>query len=74
MHSSSLDTEEMRIGHFKQGLKGSVKKMVAGHAYANFQEMYYRHVKIDRVMDETKAESREIGYVERKFGHCVSSP
>jgi len=33
-------TEEVRIDHFEQGLKGEVKQTIAGHAYGNFQEMY----------------------------------
>jgi len=28
--------EEMKIDYFEQGLKGSIKSMIAGHSFANF--------------------------------------
>jgi len=28
--------EEMKIDHFVQGLKGSIKSMIAGHSFDNF--------------------------------------
>ena len=41
--------------------------MIVGHAYANFQEMYQRAVKIARIMNETEIENREKGQAKRKF-------
>ena len=57
----------MRMDHFEQGLKGRIEKIVVGHAYASFQEMFQRAMKIARVMDETEVESREMGQPKRKF-------
>ena len=37
---NQVATEKMTVNHFEQGLKGEVKQTIAGHAYANFQEMY----------------------------------
>jgi len=47
-------TEEMRMDHFEQGWKESIKTMVVGHTYANFQKRYLKKVKIARVIDEKK--------------------
>jgi len=33
-------TEEMRMDHFEQGMKGSIKSMIVGHPFDNLQEMY----------------------------------
>ena len=44
-------TEEMKMDHFEQGLKGSIKSMTAGHSLDHFQEMYQRAVKIARVLE-----------------------
>ena len=33
---------EMRMKQFEHGLKNKLKKTVAGHSYANFQEMYQK--------------------------------
>ena len=64
---NQVATEEMKMDHFEQGLKGPIKKMIAGHVFMSFQEMYQRAVKIARVIDETEAESRQIGQAKRKF-------
>jgi len=37
---NQVATEEMRMDHFEQGLRGEVKQIIAGHTYENFQEMY----------------------------------
>ena len=66
-------TKEMRIDHFKQGPKGSTKQMVAGHAYANFQEMFQSVVTVSRVMHETEVENRDMGRPKRRFGPGRSS-
>ena len=42
--------------------------MIAGHIFTIFQEMYQRVVKIARVIEETKVESREMGLAKRRFG------
>jgi len=39
--------------HFKQGLKGSIKSMIAGHSFDSYQGMCQQAVKIARVLDET---------------------
>jgi len=49
------------MDHFKQGLKGPVKWMIAGYVFTSFQEMYRRAVKIARVIEETEAESWRMG-------------
>ena len=28
-------TEELRMGHFEQGLKGEIKQIIAGYAYTS---------------------------------------
>ena len=33
---NQVATEEIRMDHFEQGLKGEVKQIIAGYAYANF--------------------------------------
>jgi len=33
-------TEEMKMDHFEQGLQGSIRSMIAGQTFENFQEMY----------------------------------
>jgi len=65
--SNQVATEEMRMDYFEQGLKGEVKQTIAGHAYANFQEMY------SLIMNETEIENKEKGQVKRKFGPRGSS-
>ena len=69
--ATQVATVEMRMDHFEQGLKGSIEKIVVGHAYASFQEMFQRAMKIARVMDETKVKNREIGQPKRKFSWRV---
>ena len=65
---NQVSTEEMKMDHFEQGLKGPIKRMIAGHVFTSFQEMYQRAVKIARVIEETEAESRQLGQAKRKFG------
>ena len=64
---NQVATEEMRMNHFEQGLKGEIKQIIAGYAYTNFQEMYQRTVKVARIIDETKIENKEKGRVTRKI-------
>ena len=58
---SEVAIKEMRMDHFEQGLKGEIKQIIAGYAYANFQEMYPRAVKVARIIDETEIENKEKG-------------
>jgi len=61
-------TEQMRMDHFEQGLKGEIKQIIAGYTYTSFQEMYQRAVKIARIISETEIEDRGKGQVKEKFG------
>ena len=58
----------MKMDRFEQGLKGPIKRMIAGYVFTSFQEMYQRAVKIAWFIEETKAEGRQIGLAKRKFG------
>ena len=33
---NQVATEEMRMDHFEQGLKGPIKRMIAGHVFTRF--------------------------------------
>ena len=55
------------MDHFKQGLKGPIKRMIAGHIFTSFQEMYQRAVKIARVIEETEAKSQQMSLAKRRF-------
>ena len=44
--SHQVASEEMKMDHFEQRLKGSIKSMIAGHSFDHFQEMYQRAIKI----------------------------
>ena len=55
--SNQVATEEMRMYPFEQGQKGSIKRMIAGHVFTSFQEMYQRALKIAWVIEETEAKS-----------------
>jgi len=56
------------MDHFKQGLKGPIKRMIAGHIFTSFQEMYQRAVKIAQVIEEIEDKSRQMGLTKRRFG------
>jgi len=64
---NQVATEEMRIDHFEQGLKGEIKQIIAAYAFANFQEMYQRAVNVSCIIDETEIENKEKGQARRKF-------
>ena len=49
--SHQVATEEMKMDHFEQGMKGTIKSMIVGHSFENFQEMYQLVVKIARVLE-----------------------
>ena len=42
----------MKMDHFEQGLKGSIKTIIAGHSFDNFQEIYQQAMKTARVLEE----------------------
>ena len=64
---NQVATEEMKVDHFEQGLKGSIKSMIVGHSFDSYQEKYHRAVKIARVLDETQRENKASGLRKRKF-------
>ena len=35
-----IDTEERKMDHFQQGLRGDIRSMIAGQAFDNFHDMY----------------------------------
>ena len=37
---NQVATEGMKMDHFKQGLKESIKFMIAGYIFNSYQEMY----------------------------------
>ena len=45
-----VSTEERRMDHFEQGLRGDIKSVITGQTFANFLEMYQRAVKVACVM------------------------
>jgi len=61
-----VSTEERRIDHFEQGLRGDIKSVIAGQTFANFQEMYQRAVKVARVIEENKQENQSLNLEGRK--------
>jgi len=67
-------TEEMKMDHFEQGLKGSIKSMIAGHSFDNYQEMYQRAVKIAQALDETERENKAVSLGKRKFEYDNRGP
>jgi len=50
-----------------------IQRMIAGHVFTSFQEMYQNAMKIARVIEETEAEGRPMGPTKRKFGPGGSS-
>ena len=57
---NQVATEEMRMDHFEQGLRGEVKQIIAGHAYANFQEMYQKAVKVAYIINEPRLKTEKM--------------
>jgi len=55
-----VSTEDRRMDHFEQGLKGSIRSMIAGQTFDNFQDMYKWVVKLARVLEESENESRAL--------------
>ena len=52
-----VNTEERKMDHFEQGLRGDIKNVIAGQTFANFQDMYQRAIKIARVLEEIEKET-----------------
>jgi len=46
-----INTEERRMDHFEQGLRGDTRSLLAGQAFDNFQDLYQRAVKVARVLE-----------------------
>ena len=65
---NQVATEEMRMDHFEQGLRGEVKQIIVGYTYDRFQKMYQKAVKIARIISETEIEDRGEGQAKEKFG------
>jgi len=60
-----VNTEERKIGHFEQGLRGDIKPVIAGQTFANFQEMHQRAVKVAHVLEDNEKEAQTLN-LERK--------
>ena len=45
------------MDHFEQGLRGSIKSMIEGQTFQNFQDIYQQVVKIVWVLEETENEN-----------------
>jgi len=63
-----VNIEERKMDHFKQGLRGNIRSMIAGQTFQNFQEMYQRAVKIAQVLEESENENRALNLGKRKMG------
>ena len=50
-----------------------MKQIIEAHAYANFQEMYQRAMKVAHIMNETEIENRGKGQAKKKFSPRGSS-
>ena len=60
-----VNTEERKMGHFEQGLRGDIKSVIAGQTSTGFQEMYQRAFKVARVLEENEKETQILN-LERK--------
>ena len=45
-----VNTEERKMDHFGQGLRGDIKSVIAGQSFTSFQDMYQRATKVARVL------------------------
>jgi len=61
-----VNTEERKMDHFEQGLRGDIKSVIARQTFTSFQEMYQRAVKIARVLEESKKETQALNLEKRK--------
>jgi len=61
-----VNTQERKMDHFEQGLRGDIKSIIAGQTFTNFQEMYQRAVKIARVLEENDKETQDLNLEKRR--------
>jgi len=60
-----VNTEDRKMDHFEQGLRGDIKSVIAGQTFTSFQDMYRRAVKVARVLEENEKETQILN-LERK--------
>jgi len=53
-----VNTEERKMDHFEQGLRGDIKLVIAGQTFTSFQDMYQRAVKVARVLEGNEKETQ----------------
>jgi len=53
-----VNTEERKMDHFEQGLRGDIKSVIAGQTFTSFQDMYQRAVKVAWVLEENEKETQ----------------
>ena len=70
MHQAN--TEERKMDHFEQGLRGDIKSIIAGQTFVNFQEMYQRAVKVARVLEENEKEAQTLNLERKKRENFLS--
>jgi len=68
-----VSTEERRMDHFEQGLRGNIKSVIAAQTFTNFQDMYQQAVKVTRVMEEDQRETQALTLEGRKRGFLRSN-
>jgi len=61
-----VNTQERKMDHLEQGLRGDIKSIIAGQTFTNFQEMYQRAVKIARVLEENDKETQDLNLEKRR--------
>jgi len=61
-----VSTEERRMDHFEQGLRGDIKSVIAAQTFANFQDMYQKAVKVAHVIEEDRRETQALTLGGRK--------
>jgi len=60
-----VNTEERKMNHFEQGLRGDIKSVISGQTFTSFQDMYQRAVKVARVLEENEKKTQILN-LERK--------
>jgi len=61
-----VNTEERKMDHFEQGLRGDIKSVLAGQTFTSYKEMNQRAVKVARVLEETEKETQALNLEKRK--------
>jgi len=61
-----VNTEERKMDHFEQGLRGDIKSVIAGQTFTSFQDMYQQAVKVAQVLEENEKETQILN-LERKW-------